>query len=316
MNQSKKITDGALLTAVYIVLLLIVIFVPFIMTFGIFVLPVPFVIYAARHGWKPTILMLLTTTLLTMVFATVVSLPVTLLAGIGGIFIGTAINKKLGAYEVWARGSVGFIVGMVFVLIIVQYVVNINIYEEMDIMIQDSISMTRSIMDQIGLDANSEKQLKLIEEQMYTFKDLLPSSIAIASIFLAFVSQWISNKVINRIENKKLQFPPFKQFNLPTAVIWIYFFALILSFIDLGTDSGLYLVVLNVFALTTILITIQGLSFVFFYADFKKMHKSIPIIIVVFTLLIPQLFMFLIRIIGIMDLGFSLKARLASNKEK
>ncbi len=316
MNQSKKITDGALLTAVYIVLLLMAVFVPFIITFGIFVLPVPFVIYAARHGWKPTILMLLTTTLLTMVFATVVSLPVTLLAGIGGIFIGTALNKNLGAYEVWARGSVGFIFGMILVLLIVQFVADINIYQEMDVIIQDSIAMTRSITEQIGLNANSEAQLKLIEEQMYTFKDLLPSSIAIASIFLAFLSQWVSFKVINRIENKKLQFPPFKNFNLPIAVIWIYFLAFILSFIDLGTDSGLYLVVLNVVALTMILISIQGYSFVFFYADFKKMHKAIPITLVVFTLLIPQLFMFLIRIIGIIDLGFSLKARLVSSNEK
>lgn len=311
MNQSKKITDGALLTAIYIVLLLIIIFIPFVITFGIFLLPVPFVIYAARHGWKPALIMLLVAILLSFIFATVISLPVPLLVGIGGILLGGAIHRDLKPYEVWAQGALGFIIGMVLVLLTLQFVANFNIYQEMDVAIEDSIAMTREIFGQMGLDTETEEQLEQFENQMYAFKDLLPSSIAIASIFLAFISQWISYKVINRMENKKLSFPPFKNFNLPVSLIWIYFFALILSFVDLGQGSGLYLVVMNVVALTIVLITIQGYSFIFFYADHKKLHKSIPIIIVVITLLLPFLFLFLIRIIGIIDLGFSLKARLA-----
>lgn len=316
MNQSKKITDGALLTAVYIVLLLLIVFIPPIITFGIFILPVPFIIYAARHGLKPTLIMLLSTIVLSLIFATVISLPVTLFVGIGGILIGGAIYRGLKPYEVWAQGTLGFIIGMVLVLLVLQFVANINIYEEMDVVIEDSIAMTKVIFDQMGLNSQTEKQVQLFEEQMYAFKDLLPSSIAISSIFFAFISQWISYKVINRVENKRLSFPPFKNFNLPVSLIWIYFFALILSFVDLGEGSGLYLIVMNVVALTIVLIIIQGFSFIFFYADYKKVHKSIPIIIVVVTLLLPFLFLFLIRIIGIIDLGFSLKARLNNENSK
>ncbi|MEI3611121.1 YybS family protein [Pseudogracilibacillus sp. SO30301A] len=316
MNQSKKITDGALLTAVYIVLLLITVFIPPIIMFGIFILPVPFIIYAARHGMKPALIMLFSTIVLSFVFATVISLPITLFAGIGGILIGGAIYRNLKPYEVWAQGTLGFIIGMVLVLLVLQFVANINIYEEMDVVIEDSIAMTKVIFDQLGLDSQAEKQVQLFEERMYVIKDLLPSSIAIGSIFFAFISQWISYKVINRVENKRLSFPPFKNFNLPVSLIWIYFIALILSFVDLGEGSGLYLIVMNVVALTIVLITIQGFSFIFFYADHKKVHKSIPIIIVVVTLLLPFLFLFLIRIIGIIDLGFSLKARLIDESKK
>jgi len=312
MNQSRKITDGALLTAVYVVLLLLVIFIPFFISFGVFILSIPFIIYAAKYNWKPSLIMFSVAILLSFVFATIVSLPLTLLAGIGGIAIGSTMSMNLSAYEVWARGTLGFIVGFVLVVLILQFVLNINIYAEMDIIIEESINMMKTIIDQFDFGAEVENQIVMFEEQMYTFKDLLPSSIALVSILFAFLSQWISYKIINKMENRNLSFPPFKNFNLPVAVLWIYFFALILSFIDLNHDDGLYLVILNIIALTIVLIAIQGFSFVFFYADLKNLHKAIPIMVVVLTLLLPFLFLFIIRIIGIIDLGFSLKSRLAN----
>jgi len=312
MNYSKKITEGALLTAVYIVLLLVVIFVPFIFTFGVFILPIPFIIYASRHNWKPSLMMLLTAILLSLIFATVISLPITLLVGIGGIVIGSAIHQKLSSYETWARGTIGFIIGMVLVILILQFVADVNIYNEMDVVIEDSIAMTKSIISQLGLEQDVELQFDLIEEQMYAFKDLLPSSIALFSILFAFISQWVSYKIINRLDQKQLSFPPFKNFNFPNSLIWIYFFALIFSFVDLDPTSSLYLIVYNALTVSTVLIAIQGFSFVFFYAEHKKIHKAAPISIVIVSLLLPFIFLFLIRIIGIIDLGFSLKARLSN----
>lgn len=314
MNHSKKITEGALLIAVYVVLLLVVLFVPFIFPFGIFILPIPFIIFASRHSWKPSILMLVVSILISLIFATVISLPLTLFVAIGGIVIGTAIYQNLTAYETWARGTVGYVIGMVLVILLLQFVVGINIYNEIDVMIEDSIAMTKSVINQFDLDEDVATQMDVFEEQMYLIKDLLPSSIAIVSILLAFLSQWFSYKVINRLDQKQLSFPPFKQFNFPSSLIWIYFFALIISFIDLDPTGGLYLVVYNVLMVTTLLIAIQGYSFIFFYADYKKFHKAIPISIVVISLLLPFLFMFLIRIIGIIDLGFSLKERLSNGK--
>src|SRR5690625_1249241 len=161
--------------------------------------------------------MLVVAILLSLIFATAISLPITLFVGIGGIIIGAAIHLKLKAYETWARGSVGFIIGMLLVLLILQFVVGINIYNEMDVIIGESITMTHSIIDQFGFDEEAIAQLELFEEQMYAFKDLLPSTIAIIGILFAFLSQWISYKVLNRIENKQLFFPPFKRLNLPIS---------------------------------------------------------------------------------------------------
>lgn len=316
MNQSKKITDGALLTTVYIALLLIIVFVPFIVMIGVFILPIPFIIYAARHGFKPTLVMFLVTLLLTSIFATVVSLPMTILAGIGGIVVGSAIHRKSTAYETWAQGTLGFVVGLVLIMVLLQLFMDINIYNQMDIAINDSINMTKTIMNQMGISGpDVQNQIELFEQQMYGFKDLIPSSIAIISIVFAFISQWLSYKIMNRIEHTKYAFPPFKQLNFPISIIWIYFFALIIGFVDLDPAGGIYLAVINILSLTMLFLAIQGFSFIFFYADHKEIHKAVPITALVITVIFPFLFLFIVRIIGIIDLGFSLKSRIANGNK-
>jgi len=314
MNDSKKITEGALLTAIYIVLLFIVIFVPIIGIFGIFALPIPFMIYTSKHGVAPSIFMFMVAAALSFLIATVASLPFTILAGLGGIFLGASIHRNLSAYETVARGSVGFIIGFVLIILTLQFVLDINIYHEIDMLITESMNMSKMIADQMGLGTSTE-QLQLIEDQMNSFKDLLPSSIAIASMLFAFMSQWLGYKIMNRMGEEKRAFPPFKQLNFPVIFIWFYLFAMIFALVDLDPSGVFYLVVANVLALMTVFITIQGFSFIFFYADHKNLHKAIPIIIMVISLLIPFLFLFIIRIIGIIDLGFSLKERIAQSEQ-
>lgn len=314
MNKSKQLTEGALLTAVYIVLLLIVFFIPILQIVGIFVLPVPFVIYAARNGWKPSIVMALVVLLLTAMFATIVSLPMSLLSAIGGIVIGNGMYQKKNAYDIWARGTVGYIVSFVLILAVLQLVFSINIFSGFNLLIDEMMGMLNSITSQLQLGEDIGAQLKTIEDQMRQFPDLLPATMVIMSIIYALITQWVSYKVINRVSRENLSFPPFKQLNFPPSVIWMYFIVFLVSFLDLEQGSTGYIVIMNAMALLSMLLIIQGFSFVFFLADHKKIHKAVPISAIVFTLLIPFIFMFLIEITGIIDLGFSLKKKISERK--
>src|SRR5690625_5393832 len=94
MSQSKKITDGALLMAIYIVLLIMSVFIPVVILIGLFILPIPFIIYASGYNWKPTLLIIVLALVLSLLFATIVSLPLTFIASSCGLSIGTAIYNK------------------------------------------------------------------------------------------------------------------------------------------------------------------------------------------------------------------------------
>ena|SRR5690625_404444 len=312
MSKSNKITEAALLTSAYIILLLISVYIPLIGTFTFFALPIPFIMYTAKYNWQPALMMFIAAGLLSFIFATLFSLPMTLLMAIGGIMIGTAIYEKKSAYETWARGAVGFVVGLIGVFLIIQFLFNINIYDEIDTVFAEMMNIMQTTSDQLGMGDELNEQLEPIAEQMDLLKDLIPASMAIISILMAFIAQWLSYKILNRIDRRSLYFPSFTSFNLPVSLIWMYFITLLLSFFVTDTESGIYIVVMNVVTLSMLLLMIQGFSFIFFYAEHKKLSKAIPIVIVIVTFLIPGIFFLLIRILGIIDLGYSLKKRIAN----
>lgn len=316
MNQSKKITDGALLTAIYIVILLVAIFIPLLGTFALLFLAIPFIMYTERYGAKTGMMMLLAALLLSMIFATIIALPITILFGIGGITIGAALHQEVKPYEIWARGTVGFIAGILIVLVLAQFVLGVNIYEQFDAAAEDSMQMLQSIVQQVGLD---DKEVNLLieetEKQMESFRDLLPASIAIIGIILAFISQWLSYKLMNRLDQRKYYFPPFKHFNLPYSVIWLYLIALITSLLT-ELDSSVGIVAFNVITLLSVLLIIQGFSFLFFMTDIKNWPKPVPFIILAISFVLPILLMFIIRFIGILDIIIGLKKRMVHNSKK
>ncbi len=316
MNRSKQLTDGALLTAVYMVLLIFSIFTPFIFIVFLFLLPIPFIIYAVKHGIKASLLMMAVAIIISIIIFPFVSVPLTVLSVSGGIMIGIAIHQKRNPYEVWARGTIGFIFGLLFVFLFLQMILQVNLTEEIDLIINDSIDTAEHLISQFGMGNDATEQLEVMKEQMNMVKDLIPASIAIFSIIMSFICQWLAYKLLNRIERKALFFPPFREMNLPLLIIWFYLIAMLLALVELDQNSILYLIVINTFVITAFLIIIQGYSFIFFYANYKKLNKSIPIAIVIISIIIPQIFLVLIRIIGIIDIGFSLKKRLKSNMSK
>lgn len=314
MNKSKKITHGAILMAIYIILLLMTIFVPLFVLIGVFIIPIPFVIYAAKYSWKPSLLLVVLAIIFSLMFATFISLPFTIIASLGGIAIGTSINKKLSSHETWARGTIGFVIGLLFLLVFSQYVLDINWETAIKSAIEESIITTEMIMDKSGMKQN-ENQLSLIKEQMESLLLLIPATITIMSIFLSFITTWLSYRIINRMDQTKYAFVPFREFNFPISIFWIYFVLIIFSFFNTTPPNSLSIVVLNGIIIVISLMIIQGFSFIFFYAHEKKWNRSIPIIIVVISFLLPGIMMFIIRIIGIVDLGFSMKNRIISKNE-
>ncbi|MFG6146794.1 YybS family protein [Halobacillus sp. B23F22_1] len=314
MNDTRKITEGALMTGAYLLLLLIILFTPIIGSIFLFVLPVPFIFYSYRHGWKPGVLMFVAAMVFSLIFATVFSLPITLLSGIGGLFIGGSMYKKRSSYETWAGGTIGFIIGLVSVYLISQLFFGMNWAEEIRTGLNDAVSMTEGLMGALGSGEGAETQLEALEEQVAALPDYLPSIFAIGGIMYAFVSQWLSYKIINRVEGKKFHFPAFRNFNLPTSVLWYYFFALIFTLVFAESNDIWYLAAINVFTLTGAFLVLQGFAFIFYYTYVKEKSKALPILAIVGSLLFPTILMYLVRILGIIDLGFSLRERLQAKK--
>ncbi|MGR9048076.1 YybS family protein [Halobacillus faecis] len=316
MNDTKRLTEGALMTGLYLLLLLVIIFMPGpIGSILLLILPVPFVFYSYRYGWKPGVLMFIGSLIFTLLFATVFSLPITLLAGFGGLALGGAMHAKRSSYETLAIGSVGFSIGLLAIFLLTQLFLGVNWMEELRNSMNQAFSTVEGLFSGMMQGEEVKQDIEDFRELIDFIPDIVPSVLAMAGVFMAFVSQWATYKLINRIENQSMRFADFKNFKLPTSVLWYYFVAMILNYVTMDGNDLIYLAAVNVFILTGALIVLQGFSFVFFYAWKKKWSKVIPILVVVFSILLPQIVMYLVRIIGIIDIGFPMRERVEEKKE-
>lgn len=316
MNQSKKITEGALFTAIFMIMIVAVIFVPGAILLFPVLLPIPFIIYAYKYDWQASLIMLATALVMSFLILPVLSIPLTILASSGGITIGSAMKRKGSAYESWISGTTGFIGGLIFVFLFTQLVLDISWAAGLDQILADSFEMSKGMMNQLGIVPQGEEGLALLEQSIDLMKDLIPVGMAVMAISMAFLSQWVGHKVINRIERTTYHFPPFRELSLPVAMIWIYLVALVLMLFMSDTSSVLFIATNNVLTLLGLLMLLQGLSFMFFYSYYKKWSIAIPIIGLIAILVLPFLLFYLVIMLGLVDLGFGLRDRLSKGKSK
>src|SRR5699024_12125508 len=104
-------------------------------------------------------------------------------------------------------------------------------------------------------------------------KEMVPVGIAILSIIMAFIAQWLTYKIVNRVERKQFAFPAFKNLDFPIAVIWIFFLTIILSIMDLDPDGVLFTVVINVDEICVFLLGVHLFFFFFFYIVVYKIYS-------------------------------------------
>lgn len=309
MNQSSKIAYGAMLLAVYMLMLMASLFLPFLMIVSLFILPLPFILYARRFGGIETGVFYVASLLVSALVSLVYALPLTLLLGLGGLLIGDAMHKKKHPYEVLSRGAAGFIIGFVLTALLSQLAFDVNLVTAYEEMLDESYEISEGIIEGILNQELTKEQKEFQRDQLQMIKDILPAIIALVAALIAWVSQWVSYKWLNRQQEKRLKFPPFREFRLPSGFIWIFLLALIIEMVQVG-DTTAAIGIANVIILVKFLVILHGLSFIFYAANIKKWSKAIPIIILIIALVMP-IILFFIQLLGIIDLGFRLRDRLS-----
>ena len=203
----------------------------------------------------------------------------------------------------------GFIVGILGLYVITQLLFGVNWTESIREMLAESIEISASMFEQFGMGAETKQMMELMELQADYVIQLVPALLLILAAVLAFLSQWIGYKAVNRNNRKNFLFtcPPFRTLQFPVSIIWIYLAVLLFSFFINEQGNFLYQPIQNLLILIGMLLVVQGLSFIFYYAHHKNMSKAIPVLSIVLVFLMPWLFLTFVRILGIIDIGFRLR---------
>lgn len=310
MKNTRMLTEGALLLAVFTVLLILSVYVPMATLATQFFLILPFLLYSSKYPLKNTIILVVGAIFMAMVAGTVLAVPIAIMYGTTGTIMGYCIRTGKSKMVTYAASSFVFLGNIVLFYVIAAQLFGMNFLDELVRIFSSSVDQYVNMMRTFGQtpDPNMVKQL---QDMVGMMKTLAPS-LLLGGAFLSVILFMVINfPIIKRFGVDVPKFPPFRMVNFPRSILWYYLITLIVSlFIKPEEGTFLHMAIINAAYILQVLLLIQGLAFIFYYSYAKNWPKAIPITATVMTLLLP-LFFSLVRLLGIIDLGFELRQRLA-----
>lgn len=306
MNSIRSITEGAIVTALYFVLLLAILLLPIVGVLFIFLLPLPFIIYVTRHTLKKGLLLLTVALSISYMIDSIAVLPITFIFGTAGLVMGAMYSLRKSAYDVLISGSLSFLLNFVLLYVITNVFFNVNFVDNLKKMMYESLKTAEKMVTAFG---ESTDQFELMYQSLEMVSYIVPSALAITSVVLAFVTQLFVNQFLKWFKYDFKPFPPLRKWSFPKSILWYYLIVTIIFMIGVEEGTIFFTMIVNLIIVLEVIIAVQGFSFIFFYFFRKGKSAAFPIVIVIVCLLMPFL-LYIIRILGIIDLGFDLRKRM------
>jgi uncharacterized protein YybS (DUF2232 family) len=307
VKNARILTEGALLLAIYTVLLLLTAYVPVISIITTFFLVLPFIIYSEKHGLKPALTMLAAAIFISLLAgAFLITIPLTLSFGTVGVIIGLMLRNDRSKMSIYLVSGLVFLISIVIEYVVSILVLNINIIQDAIEQFKNVINETLKLTEDLGQPVPPD-QLADIKTAMELLDVMIPSVFLVSSFIVMFIIISVNFPLLRKLGVRSAKFPPFRNWKLPQSIVWYYLITLILMII-LKPEIGTYLhwTLFNLYYVLQLLLVVQGFSFIYFFAHLKKWPMGLLILITVLAFPLVNF----VRILGIIDLGFDLRQRL------
>lgn len=295
--------------ALFAVLLLITLYIPVLWIATSFFLILPFFIYSAKYPAKYSAMLIMAAIIISMIIGNIAAVSITLAYGTTGAVMGYFLYRKKGKFFIYMAGSLVFLANA-----IIQYVVSVlffhfNFIDDSMKMLRESFESSIHMMNQLG-EPVPDKTMEQFELGIDYLRALVPSIFVVSSFVMVFLFIAINFPILKRLGLEVPSWKPIREWQMPKSVLWYYIIILIAAILFVPEKGSYwYMIYMNLSFVLQICLTIQGISFLYFFGNLKNWPKSVPTALTVMSFLFfPMLY--LVRILGIMDLGFDLKQRL------
>ena len=310
-NQTKKLAQGAMMAAVFALLIAISYYVPALWVVTTIISPLPIAWYSASYERSQAISMTIVAIAITFFLGGLLILPLAVVYGVAGLVIGDAIRLKKSKLYLFIATSLAIL--FTFAII---YLISIRLFD-VDF-IKDSFELWReSFIQAINLSEQVSGQVVMSKDQIdltvNIINAIIPAFITIIVALLALTIISINLPLLKRFKINVPKFSQFKSMRLPKAVLWYYLIVLTVTiFINPAVGTPLYVIILNFSVILWVLLTLQGVSFIYFVIDEKELPKFLKVLTAFFS--IP--FYSIILLVGVFDLGFNIRQMIAGKKDK
>ncbi|BBO00430.1 MULTISPECIES: YybS family protein [Sporolactobacillus] len=309
MTDRNVLLRGALAVILLYLLLVFTFFVPYLSLLSIWLIPLPLMYLGAKDGWKAS-LCTFALGVLFLVFAdhSLYSLLPIFFMILGGA-LGYMLQAKKSAFALLLAGSLTNIVVLIVYLAISVLAFHFNPVTVFQSNLNDSLNQTIQQMQPM-MEQNADELMAQIRTQMNHLLLLTPVILIMAGVFYAFIVILIALPILRKLKIDAPRWVPFRLWQVPRSIIWLYLAVLFIGWFGIDQETPLFTAVLNIDVILQILLAVQGLSLIYYYAHMKKFPLIVPITLTILIGMFGFLLLQLVRILGIIDLGFDLRKRI------
>ena len=310
-NQTKAMTQGAMMIALFLILLTLAFYVPVINLLAFVFAPLPLAWFSATYNRKLAIDISLLAVAASILIGNLLIVPLALILAIVGLVMGDCLReKKSKIYLLMATGTAVLLTFALQFILLVHFL-NVNFIEKSMQLAQDTYSESLEYSAQItGGETQMEEQLKQAFDMM---EMALPATITISIFVLAFIWLLVLLPILKRLKVEVPKFPPFRDMRLPRAILWYYLIVLSINlFVQPEYGSAFYVVMLNLSIILWVLLTVQGISLIHFVIDAFHYPRFLKVLA---TIVAVPMYSFVV-LVGIIDLGFNLREWIKAKSEK
>lgn len=309
MKNVHKLTEGAILLTVFAVMLLITVYIPILGSVVNLFLSLPFIFFSAKNNRKESFVFLIASLLLSLIVGTFLALPLTLSYGLTGLVMGDFVRHKRGRGAGFIAGSITFLLSLIIQYAVAVVFFKVDFIKQSIELFKQSIEQSKEILDVLGQEPNAAL-FDQFNSALDMLQSLIPSLFVLASCGAVFLIQLVSFPIIKRFGVDVGDWKPFRELTLPKNLLFYFLIAFLVSLIfQPGKGTFYYLALTNSMFILQLIMLVQGLSFIWYISHLKGWPRALPIIVTVSLFIIPML-LYIVWILGIIDLGFDLRKKL------
>lgn len=308
MNQTRALVEGAITVAIFTIILLITLYIVPLSLITVWLLPLPIIYYIARVGLRLGIVAFFVALMITLIIYGPLSLVLSAYFLITGMVMGYLVYRKHSIFAILLGGSLSNIAMLLIMYGVSKGLFHFDPVTAIQSTVSQSVKSTASITSYFG--GNSKQQMAVLKQQISDIQYYIPYFIVMIGVTHAFIIELLSTPILKRLRVDFPKWPPLHTWHFPKNVIWYYLVILIITLlVPMTPKDSLFMVVVNIYKLLETVMAIQGITFIFYFFYAKKMRKALPIAALILMLLLPPV-LYIIKLLGIIDLGFDLRARL------
>ena len=312
-NQSRKLAHGAMMIALFTVLMAIVFYVPMANIVAALIAPLPIIWYSAHYDRKSSALVFVAAVVVTFFIGGLLILPASLIFAAAGMTIGDAIFNKKSKVFMFISTSV-----VLLITFAIQYVIAVRLFEvdfireSLDLMktsYMESIKLSEKITGQV----TPKEVMDNLTGMLNTLEMTIPATITLVMLLFALLFMSVNLPILKRLKVDVPKFAKFSELRLPRSVLWYYLIVLSINlFVRPELGSALAVIMLNVSMILWVLLTVQGISFIHYMLDYYKQPKFLKVI----STFVAIPFYSFVVLIGIIDLGFNARDYIQQKSQK